>query len=123
MTAAGTLPRSLTLTPVLRAQERTSELVGWTEGLAGLRVRDPPEDLSATAVRVRCFVLAVTLLGLVARFCDGLFVRVPSSDTTTVTPYRAPTTRSASSIGSLESTVSLNAFPLRYPLARTPTGE
>src|SRR3954451_4087375 len=47
----------------------------------------------------------------------------PSSETTSVTPYRDPTTRIASSSGSFESTVSLTAFPSSAPSLAHGTGQ
>ncbi len=53
ITDAGTLPRSLILSPVWRAQERTSALLGAPTDPTPDGFRDLPEPLSVTPARVR----------------------------------------------------------------------
>ena len=115
ITDAGTLPRSLTFSPLCRAHERTSALLGAPADPTGVGVRDRPEPVSAAPARLRGFVPTDPFFGFVVRLRGGLISFRPSSETTSVTPYRAPTTRSASSRGSLESTVSFKAVPFRWP--------
>jgi hypothetical protein len=120
ITDTGTLPRSLTVNPVWRAQERISALLGAAGGRAARVLRDFPASAPATPALVRGFELA-DRFPRVVRCWVSLLVSAPSLETTSVTPYRAPRTRSASSRGSLESTVSLKAFLSawrRWPPAR-----
>src|SRR4051812_34862204 len=76
-----------------------------------------------TPSRRRGLVVADRFLGVRELGRLGALASGPSSATTSFTPYREPTTRSASSSGSFESTVSFTAVPLGSPLAQSRTGE
>jgi hypothetical protein len=102
ITDAGTLPRSLTVRPVWRAQERSSALLGAPADSARLAVRDLGALFSPAPRRLRGLVLADRCFGLVDGSWVGLSAPGVFSTTTSVTSYSAPTTRSASSRGSLE---------------------
>lgn len=118
ITEAGILPRSLMVSPLCRAQERTSALLeeagpGEPVGIvlrARARARGPAAALFPPGV------FPTDFLDLAAGPLSCSTEGGPSAwfaDTASVTPYRAPTTRIASSRGSLESKVSFNAVAFR----------
>jgi hypothetical protein len=120
MTEAGILPRSLTVSPLSRAQERTSALLGEPSDRGARSVLDLPVLAAAAAGRDRAFLtaegrfcaFALFLEGLLASFSTNLITSCSPSETSSVTPYIAPTTRMASSRGSVESSVIFKASGL-----------
>jgi hypothetical protein len=101
-TEAGSLPRSLTERPFWRAQERISAWLG--EPADG---EVSPFDCAVSALvgatdraflAAAGFLLAVVLLlaSLLAFLLAGFLGSCSSLETTSVTPYNAPTTRIAS---------------------------
>src|SRR4051794_39704861 len=118
MTDAGTRPRSCTVNPVSRAHDRTSALLAVPAERAAVPLRGLFTAVAATAAPVRGF-LADDLPEPLGRPV-GPAESGPPSETTSVTPYKAPTTRIASARGSLESTVSFKELFLfrRIAMAR-----
>jgi hypothetical protein len=112
--------------PLCRAHERTSALLGEpTSAAAGgvaLRARTflfAERDLAPLITGDVVSVAVVDRAGILALCAEGFFAteaRSPGSgaETISVTPYKAPTTRIASSRASLESKVSFNAVAFRH---------
>lgn len=122
-TEAGSLPRSLTVNPFWRAQERTSALLGDSEPADRCEVsRFDDAERALVDAAGRTFLAAAGFFLAVFLSFDGLLALVVSSslapcwslETTSVTPYKAPRTRTASSRGSLESRVSLKPVAFRH---------
>ena len=129
-TEAGSLPRSLTVNPFWRAQERTSALLGAsTERRAVFCVGRAAAVLvegttgwaffAADGALFTVFLLpaglfALFLPGLVEVFVADLVASCSSGATTSVTPYSAPRTRIASSRASLESSWSFKTITFRH---------
>jgi len=118
ITEAGTLPRSLTVIPFSRAQERTSAVLGEPANRAAVRCFGFRASASAARAAGRGFLAADGFLLAAFFFATGLLesssapeATGPSVATTSRTPYKAPTTRIASSRDSLESTVSFTSLP------------
>lgn len=137
-TEAGSLPRSLTVNPFWRAHARSSALLGeptergadfFTDCLAAASAEGATGSAFAAADGV-FFTVFLLLPGLLALFLGSVVVVfLPalfgvgfgfSPETTSVTPYRAPRTRIASSRDSLESSVSFKAVTFRH-VRRTAT--
>jgi len=117
-TEAGTLPRSLTVIPFSRAQERTSAVLGEPADRAAVRGFGFRATASVARTVGRGFLAADGLLLAAFFFATGLLesssapgATCPPGATTSRTPYKAPTTRIASSRDSLESTVSFTSLP------------
>ena len=126
-TEAGILPRSLMVNPLRRAQERTSALLGAASGPGGTggdcsasRRLSAEASVRTAVVAVRVFPVGVLPRGgLLVLAGEVLFASMDggssasSAETASATPYSAPTTRIASSRGSVESKVSFTAVAFR----------
>jgi hypothetical protein len=119
MTDAGSLPRLLTLNPFSRAQARTSAFSDEPIDRTCVPCLDG-RPLAPAARATCCGLLAAD--GFLLRVClpperpELLLLAVAVScfpETTSSTSYNAPTTRIASSSGSLESRVSFKACAFR----------
>ena len=121
-TEAGNLPRSLTVKPFCRAQVRISALVGDCEPACGRAAEGFTRVDVARALFLAEpeFRFAVGLGRVRTLSLLGASVSPGELETTSVTPYRAPRARMASSRGSLESTVSFTTAPFDVRNAGTP---
>jgi len=129
-TEAGSLPRSLTVNPFLRAHERTSALLEVSTERRAVFCFDRAAAVLVEGTTSRACLaadgalftvrllpaglLALFLPRLVAVFLADLVPSWSSGETTSVTPYSAPRTRIASSRGSLESSVSFKTITFRH---------